>query len=644
MTDLKSLLNEEQFEAATAPDGPLLILAAAGTGKTRTLVYRVVHLIERGINPQSILLLTFTNRAAREMLERAERLTVGMTSGLWGGTFHHVAARILRRFAAKTGFPADFQIIDSDDQKKLMKLCIKECGHQPKEFPKPEVALSLVSGAANRGLALADFAEKRIGEFDIRMEQLERVAALYKSKKESLKVMDFDDLLKRALDLLRADEYARSFYQNKFTHILVDEYQDTNPLQSEFIDILAEGRGNLSVVGDDFQCIYSWRGSNFQNIMSFAERYPDARIVKLEQNYRSRPEILAVANESIKHNPDQFQKTLRPTINPGGALPNVHRVWSDREQGPKVISLIKNALAAGYKPNDIAVLYRSHFQSLDTQMSLPRAGIPYETTSGIGFFEQAHIKDVLALLRVAEFPEDYLSFSRLMELLPGAGPSSVEKIWNKLGGMFAARSGEHRELLVSLMQAKTAAAWAPIGKALAEYADGKSTAAAFVTDFVKTFYKTHLTKEFDNFEDREDDIKGLASEIERGGNTKEFLTEIALLTNVDRAASDGKPRVMLSTIHQAKGLEWPVVIIIGAAEGLFPSSRAIEETGDAEERRLFYVAVTRAKENLHIVSPKTRGSYDGGIYECELTRFIREIPRNLFRFEEQRSFATYTRW
>jgi len=635
MTDLKSLLNEEQFAAATAPDGPLLILAAAGTGKTRTLVYRVVHLIERGVNPQSILLLTFTNRAAREMLERAEKLTVGMTSGLWGGTFHSVAARILRRFPAKTGFPVDFQIIDSDDQKKLMKTCIKDCGHQPKEFPKPEVALSIISGAANRGIPFEIYAGKRIAEFDVSMEAMDKVAAMYKSKKEALKVMDFDDLLTRALDLLRGDVFARTFYQNKFTHILVDEYQDTNPLQSEFVDILAEGRDNLSVVGDDFQCIYSWRGSDFQNIMSFTERYPETRVVKLEQNYRSRPEILAVANESIKHNTDQFQKTLRPTINPGGAIPVVYRIWSDRDQGAKVVSLVNNAFKRGYSPGDIAVLYRSHFQSLDTQMALPRAGIPYETTSGTGFFEQAHIKDLLSLLRIVEFPEDWLSFERLMSLLPGAGPVSAGKMWNKLGGMFAARTRRHRELLASLMQPKTAAAWAPLGAALAKYADGETTAAAFVSEFLKHFYKAHLAKEYENADDREDDVRSLAAEIERGGNIRDFLGEIALLTNVDRAGNDNTPRVLLSTIHQAKGLEWPIVIIISASEGMFPSPRAAEsEGGDAEERRLFYVAVTRAKEQLHIISPKTRNMYDGEMMECDLTRFVREIPKNLFKFDE----------
>ena len=643
MTDFANLLNKEQLEAATAPDGPLLILAAAGTGKTRTLIYRVVHLLERGVNPQSILLLTFTNRAAKEMLERAEKLTVGMTSGLWGGTFHHVASRILRRFSSSYGFPIDFQIIDADDQKKLMKQIVKDCGFDGKNFPKPEVALSLVSGAVNRGLELERFAEKRVGEFDLKMEDLARVAAAYRARKEELKVMDFDDLLVRALNLLRNNEHVRAFYQNKFTHILVDEYQDTNSLQSEFVDILAEGRRNISVVGDDFQCIYSWRGSNFKNIMDFPARYEGARVVKLEQNYRSRPEILAVANESIRNNPGQFQKTLRATIAPGGALPTVHQVWSDKDQGAKAIQLIRRALDAGYGPADIAVLYRSHFHSIDTQMSLPRAAIPYETTSGIGYFEQAHVKDVLALLRIVEFPSDWLSFERVICLLTGAGPTMAEKLWRKLGDAFAARDPSRRALLLDAMAPKIAAQWKPIHAALGKYASGASTATEFVADFLKDFYKSHLKKEYDNPDEREEDIMGLCAELARNASLKDFLSEVALLTNIDRAGAtshDGAPRVLLSTIHQSKGLEWPVVIVLSAVEGLFPSPKSIEEGDDSEERRLFYVAVTRAKEQLHFITPKMRSTYDGGMYECEQTRFIREIPKNCIK-QETAKFAGF---
>jgi DNA helicase-2/ATP-dependent DNA helicase PcrA len=273
---------------------------------------------------------------------------------------------------------------------------------------------------------------------------------------------------------------------------------------------------------------------------------------------------------------------------------------------------------------------------------LPKAKIPYETTSGIGYFAQAHIKDILALLRVAEFPEDYLSFSRLLSLFPGMGEATVEKIWHKLGSTFAARSPEHRQLLTSLVPAKAAPQWRPVADALAKYADGDSTAAAYIAEFANKFYRAHLAKEYENHDEREDDIKSLATEIERGGNVREFLGEIALLTNVDRARDDAEPRVILSTIHQSKGLEWPVVIMLSVVEGMFPSPRSTEEDGDAEERRLFYVAVTRAKEQLHLLTPKMRNTYDGGIYECDPSRFIREIPKHLFRFESPTRYSAFS--
>lgn len=641
MTDLSKLLNAEQLEAATAPDGPLLILAAAGTGKTRTLVYRVVHLIERGVPAHEIMLLTFTNRAAREMLDRAEAATNGVISGLWGGTFHHVANRILRKFAPRVGFRRDFAILDAEDQKSVMGACIKVFGFKSKEFTRREAVLSLVSGAANRGVELAGYIEDKADAMEVPAEQIIQVANAYSDRKNEMGAMDFDDLLVKSLHLLRYDPEVRTYYQESFKHILVDEYQDTNTLQSEFVDILAAGYRNLSVVGDDFQCIYSWRGSNYENIMNFPERYPDARIVKLEQNYRSRPEILRVANESIKHNEKQFKKTLRPTRTSNGAKPVVYDVYSDREQSDRALEAINSAVAAGYTYDDIAVLYRAHFHALDIELSLNRAQIPYAITSGLGFFEQAHIKDVLSLIRLSVFPSEFISFSRIMSLLPGVGSATVERVWKKLGSVYEAGKSEHRENLLALLPAKAVGDWKPVGDALGKFVEDNSrnipgAVSDLVNSFYSSFYNKYLERQYENAKERHDDIMGLVVDIQRNPDIREYLSNIALLTNVDREGdrkkdpNDNRPRVLLSTVHQAKGLEWPVVIIIWLVEGMFPSPRAIEEdpTG-AEERRLFYVAATRAKDRLHLMVPRKRYMYDRGQIDCLPSRFLRELPDGL---------------
>lgn len=651
MTDLASLLNAEQLEAATAPDGPLLILAAAGTGKTRTLVYRVVHLIERGVAPWEILLLTFTNRAAREMLERAESVTPGITSGLWGGTFHHVANRMLRRYAPRLGFPNDFRILDPDDQKSLMRQCIKDAGYAAKTFPKREVVLSLLSGAVNRGLDLLDYVETKNEDGEVSSDSLIKVINAYTRKKDEIKAMDFDDLLVFALRLLEEHDDVREHYQNRFKHVLVDEYQDTNILQSAFVNRLAEGHQNISVVGDDFQCIYTWRGSNYRNIMDFPTQYPGARVIKLEQNYRSRPEILAVANESIKHNPDQFQKVLRPTRDSVNARPKVYDVYSDREQSDTISQIIRRACDDGYNYSDIAILYRSHFHSIETQMLLGRTHVPYAITSGVGFFDQAHAKDIISLVRLAEFPADWLSFERVLTLLRGLGPAGAEKLWAKMGGVYKAEEADHRNNLLAFMTPSARAQWEPISEAIANYKATKLSVTGFVSAFITAYYESYLNKEYDNPKDRLDDVRELATEIERRGSVTEFLSDIALLTNVDvegeKQRTENEPHVLLSTIHQAKGLEWPIVIILWAVEGMFPSNRSIvEESDDSEERRLFYVAVTRAKEQLHIFTPRTRYLHDGGMMDCLPSRFVKEIPDTLLEkhapSQSRRRYSPYS--
>ena len=647
-TDLRALLNPEQYEAATAPDGPLLVLAAAGTGKTRTLVYRVVHLLEKGVPPERILLLTFTNRAAREMLERAQAATLGLAGGLWGGTFHSVANRMLRRHARALGYPPDFAILDSDDQRSLMGRVIKELGYKPKEFPKREVVLSLLSGAINRNVPAAEWLERRAASLDETPEKLLEAMDRYQAAKLEIHAMDFDDLLVNGLRLLRENDEARERFQERFLHVLVDEYQDTNALQSEFVDVLGARHGNVSVVGDDFQCIYSWRGSEYRNIMDFPERHPGTRIVKLERNYRSKKPILDLANASIAHNPEQFPKTLRPTREGAGTLPLLVETADGRSQAARVVELVRESLDAGYRPDQIAVLYRAHYNAVDVQLALARAGVQYAITSGTGFYEMAHVKDVVSLLRVAEGTGDGLSLERVLRLLPAVGEATAAKVVRKVDGLPDPGSETARETLAESLPPRARVSWSKLSDELGRY--GHKAFPERVKDlvdvFLDTFYRERLRKDYDNADDRENDIRELLADIAGHDSAKAFLSDVALLTNLDREAARkdaaGAPggTVLLSTVHQAKGLEWPVVILIWLSEGVFPSSRALEDQGgDDEERRLFYVAVTRARDRLYLLQPFMRTMPDGGSFRTEKSRFLRELPKTLYEREAASGFG-----
>jgi DNA helicase-2/ATP-dependent DNA helicase PcrA len=638
MTDYSKLLNEEQREAATAGEGPLLVLAAAGTGKTRTLVYRVAYLVERGERPDSLLLLTFTNRAAREMLERAKEVAGDAVGNLLSGTFHHVCNRFLRRFGDRLGYPNDFTILDRDDALSLVDHCIKDAVSNRKEFPKKEVMASLIGSAANRACDIEDVLEQTVNELRVDPMEIVKVANLYAERKRAMGAMDFDDLLVNGLRLLVEHEPVRAFYQNRFRHVLVDEYQDTNLLQAKMVDILAAASRNVMAVGDDFQCIYSWRGADFRNIMEFPKRWEGCRIVKLEQNYRSVPEVLEVANACIKGNPEQFQKTLRPTRKPR-SKPQVYFVRDGDEQARAVLELIRRYREDGYNLRDMAVLYRAHFHSIELQMMLGRARLPFVITSGIGVFEQAHVKDVVAFLRVCESRSDRMAFGRLLGMLSGVGEGTVEKLWVKLGGQFDTRDERQRRLLAESLKPAARGQWQEIDRLLEEYHRERLSAAGgeAVQRFCDVFYHLYLAKAYDNAEKREEDIRELALQIGRSeGGVAGFLQEVALLTNVDheydKMAREHADMLHLSTVHQAKGLEWPVVFVVWASEGMFPSSRSMGESeNDAEERRLFYVAVTRAKDELVLCAPEMRRTRDGGVFFCRPSRFIKELPRGLTR-------------
>ena len=634
--NLMEKLNQEQREAAVAGDGPLLILAAAGTGKTQTLVCRVAHLVDSGVSPGSILLLTFTNKAAREMLERA-RAAVGPAVGdVWSGTFHHVCNRILRANAQVLGYRPNFTIADKADSRSLIAKAMAEVGVGGDNFPKRDVLASFFGNAANRSISLEEVLDEKYSGHPSDHGAIVAVHDAYVRLKFDAGVMDFDDLLVNCVRLFELKPEILDYYRRKFRYILVDEYQDTNTIQSRFVDSLAGG-GNITAVGDDFQCIYTWRGADFRNIMDFPSRYPGARIIKLEQNYRSTPEILDVANASIAHNPDQFAKQLRATRG-HGSKPTVYRVYDSVAQSMEILRQIRNYTDMGFTYSDMAVLYRSHFHSIDLQVLLARSRIPFRITSGVGVFETAHVKDALSLLRLLCDPQDSLAFERFFGLLPKLGPQSLAKMWARLGGACDLTDAAGRAAAAAAMPATARAAFEPISSAIARYCEaraktGDGNVGELFSAFIDNFYFAYLQKNFENPEDRVDDINEVALQIRQSPSPEDFLQTVALNTNSEAEVGlneGGRDEVRLSTVHQAKGLEWPIVFIICANEDMFPSARSIGDNGDdSEERRLFYVAVTRAKSHLGIFVPSSRKTFEGGSMPCRPSRFVKEIPPSL---------------
>lgn len=634
--DIRQDLNEEQQAAVLAPDGPVLVIAAAGTGKTRTLTYRVAHLVASGVPAHRILLLTFTNRAAREMLERARTLVGTGVSDLWGGTFHSMGNRLLRRHAGLLGYGQDYVILDQDDSQRIVKNCLDELNLKSKHFPKAPVLQSLFSLAVNKSLPLEELAKDRFSGHQVDLGDVFRVYRRYEEKKRLLNGMDFDDLLVNALRLFEEHGDIRSRYQEQFQYVLVDEYQDTNIIQGAWVDRLAQRHRNLLVVGDDFQSIYSWRGANFRNIITFPERYPDAQVYKLETNYRSTPDILSIANKCIAGNPEQFQKVLR-AMREQHKRPVLVRAGGGYEQARYVIEQIHRLRREGYRGGDIAVLYRAHFHAMELQMELNRERMAYDITSGVRFFEQAHVKDVCTVVRLAGNPGDELAFQRLMGFLPGVGDKTALKLWVKLGRRMDAWDPEQSALLTKLLPEKAKADWKRMAVTFEKCVrfDAEEHPAHLLGAFVDAFYDEYAVETFDNYKNRREDLNGLIDFSSKYATLQEFLEEMALQTNLDQesrlmGSEAADQTVRLSTIHQAKGLEWPVVFVLWLVDGRFPSGKSLDDSGgEAEERRLFYVAVTRAKDELYLGVPQTSRGRDGMVQRCMPSRFVTELPRDL---------------
>ena len=634
MIDYERELNEEQLQVVMEEGGPLLVIAGAGSGKTRTLTYRVARLIEAGEEPERILLATFTNKAARSMLARVTRLVERDTGRLWGGTFHHIAHRILRTSGHLLGYERDFTILDSEDARQLMNTCISEARIDPKadKFPKGDILRDILSLAANTEKPPEEIVFGRYPFFHHRMEEIQDVIARYMQKKKSLNVMDFDDLLLNCRKLLAEQETVLESYSRRFRHILVDEYQDTNIIQADMMDLLASRHRNLMVVGDDSQSIYSFRGAHFANIMKFPEKYPACRIFKLETNYRSTPEILHLANLSIVNNENQFEKTLR-AVRSGGLRPVLAPAANVLQQADFVCQRILELLREGVPLREMAVLYRAHYHSMELQMEMTRRGVPFEIRSGIRFFEQAHIKDVSSYMRIVLNPRDELAWKRILGLFPKVGKVSAGKIWAFL-------AGQEDPLAAVLEEAflKSASRAARPGlqqcqdvfRLLLDVSWDKNP-AGLADRILDSGYRESLRERFPDSASRLEDLEQFVLFAENYDSLSDFLSQLALLTNMAEEG-EGAPdlitedRAVLSTIHQAKGLEWSVVFLIWCAEGMIPLNRALKEPGgEEEERRLFYVAATRAKDQLYLCYPLTDYARGMGSLPVGPSRFIREL-------------------
>jgi len=639
--DYPAELNEQQVAAVTAPPGPLLVIAGAGSGKTRTLTYRVAYLLENGIDPRNILLLTFTNKAARQMLDRVANLLPFDASGLWGGTFHSVGNRMLRRYGSSLGYSSGFTIMDREDQKDLINAVVASAGIDPKEirFPKGDVLAEIFSFVVNTETSMEELLAGKFPYFLPLLDKIKDVHARYEKKKKATNSMDFDDLLEKTLSMLQQHESIAASYRRQFQFILVDEYQDTNKIQADLVDMLALDQKNVMVVGDDAQSIYSWRGANFQNILEFPKRYPDAQVFKIEMNYRSVPEILEVANAAIAANVQQFRKHLSATRGSNAVKPAVVGLNDGSEQALFVAQRILELRDENIDLSEIAVLYRAHYHAIELQLELSRRGIPYQITSGIRFFEQTHIKDVTAFIRFVANPRDEVAFKRMVKLLPGIGNRSAENLWNAWDRSLNERGeitswGER--LLAMNVSAKSKKMWEQLVHTLDEISPAglPNPPSEMITSIVEAIYDDYAKVNFANYELRREDLNQLAAFARQFKDVNEFLSQLALISNVDAEAAPNqtadKEAVNLSTVHQAKGLEFNTVFIIWLTDGMFPSSRSLD-TRDAleEERRLFYVAITRAKDELYLTYPHMRLSGGYGDVFQRPSRFLKEIPNAL---------------
>ena len=635
-------LNDKQYEAVINTEGPCLVIAGAGSGKTKVLTHKIAYLIEeKGIKPWNVLAITFTNKAANEMKERIEQLVGDATADMWVGTFHSICVRILRKFIDRIGFEKSFIIFDSSDQKTLVKQCLRELEIDDKLFNDRAVA-SEISNAKNEMLEPDQYAAKVKGDF--RKEKIATIYELYQKRLQENNAIDFDDIINYAIKILMENPDILEYYSNKFQYILVDEYQDTNKSQFTLITMLASRHGNITVVGDNDQGIYSFRGADISNILNFERDFPGTKIIKLEQNYRCTGNILKVANSVIKHNEVKYDKKLW-TENGTGNMPKVYVADNEYDEATYIVEQIEHLKREEYyKYSDFAVLYRMNTQSRAIEDILRRENIPYKIVGGLKFYERKEIKDIIAYLRLVQNTSDNLSLMRIInEPKRGIGKTSLDKI-QKLSeengiSMYniiknAEQYGLNRVYLNSREFINT------IEEIIAQK-DDLSISELIKTILKKTGYSQALenenTVEAENRIENLEEFLTVAIEFEEEfaeNSLSDFLESITLSSDIDNL-EENDDSVTLMTLHSAKGLEFPVVFLVGLEEGIFPGYKSISEQKELEEeRRLCYVGITRAKENLFLTCAKQRTIF--GSTSCNMmSRFLKEMPEELLEDIEQ---------
>ncbi|HJV33385.1 MAG TPA: UvrD-helicase domain-containing protein [Patescibacteria group bacterium] len=634
--DYDAELNGEQLDVVKNGDGPCLVLAGAGSGKTRTIVYRVAYLIEKGVAPGEILLLTFTNKAAKEMLERVSSLIGAEPGRMWGGTFHHVCHRILRERGVRVGLREGFTILDAEDARDLMKSCVREAGvdTKAKRFPSPAVLLSLASYSVNAGMPVADVVEAKHPSFRDILPSIEEVVSAYLRKKRASNAVDFDDLLSLAARLLREDADTRERYARQFRYILVDEYQDTNRLQAEIVRLLASVHGNVLVVGDDAQSIYSFRGADIRNILEFPRIFPGAKTFRLETNYRSTPEILDLANDIIGRNANQFPKDLK-SVKPPFAKPSLVNAASGAQEAEFIAQRMLELRDEGVAFDNMAALFRATFHSQALEFELMKRGIPYDYRGGAKFFDRAHIKDAISFLKIMVNKDDEVAWMRVLSLQVGIGPVAAMKLFERV------RAASHEDdigpELVAGLPARISGGWKRFVEVYDALRDARPSPSSMLRAVADSDYKAYLENEYPDYRDRLEDLEQLAGFAESYPDAAAFLSDAALRDDIASAGKnarilsaedDSEGKVVLSTIHQAKGLEWDAVFVIHMTQGAFPNKRALlDDGGIEEERRLFYVACTRARRDLCLSYPLSVG-YDAFSFEPK-SEFLEEISGGL---------------
>ena len=628
-------LNDKQKEAVLATDGPCLVIAGAGSGKTKVLTHKIAYDIESGIKPWNILAITFTNKAANEMKERIEKLIGDVAKDLWMGTFHSICVRILRRYIDRIGYKTDFVIFDTSDQKTLIKECLKTLKVDDKIFTDRGV-LSEISNGKNEMLEPKAYGVKYAGDF--RKKTIAEIYELYQRRLRENNAIDFDDIINFTIKILSENPDVLDYYTEKFKYILVDEYQDTNKAQFTLVSLLASKYGNVTAVGDNDQGIYSFRGADISNILNFERDFPGTRIIKLEQNYRCTGNILKAANAVIKHNENKYDKKLW-TENEEGHLPCIYCGEDEYDEGRYIVEQINHLKTEEYyKNSDFTILYRMNAQSRAIEDILMREGIPYKVIGGLKFYERKEIKDIIAYLRLIHNSADNLSLKRIInEPKRGIGKTSIEQIQeisDKTGNSMYEIIRNAQEYGLTRVFSNSRDFIEQI-----EYLKSKKDELK-ISDLIKeTLNKTGYTKalENENSVEAETRIENLEEfltvaiefEEESADNTlAEFLENITLSSDID-GMEDQDNSITLMTLHSAKGLEFPVVFLVGMEEGIFPGYKSIgEPQALEEERRLFYVGITRAKQYLYLTCAKHRTIFGSTSYN-QVSRFVKEIPEEL---------------